>query len=289
MGWLATASGYEVTLDGGKVVCRTDRGKPLKSLPKALAEDEVVVGLKQLAEWLSRHETSCRTQVDVWMIRSLPVPTAVLGRVWPDEAWRSALTDLVVVPVDAQGEWSVAEAGFLRDADPTAGVGVVNLDGESVRLTTAQVAIPHPVRLPDLDDLREFAAELGVRQGTLQLFREIWRKPEGQEAQTTELTAYAGGQFKELRHLTARATKLGYRVRGGYVTNRIVEDGTAHNASVWVGADDPSVEAATGPLTFLDADGQAVAAARVGPIAWSEGLRMAAALYAGRVVTEEPS
>src|SRR5262245_31906489 len=118
MGWLTTASGHEVTLERGKVICRTDGGKRLKSLHKSLADDEVVVGLKQLAEWLARHETACRAEVDLWMIRSLPVPVAALARVWPDEAWRSALTDLVVVPVSARGEWSVEEAGFLRDVDP---------------------------------------------------------------------------------------------------------------------------------------------------------------------------
>ena len=68
MGWLTTASGHEVTLSNGKVVARTNQGKILKSLPKALAEDEVVAGLKQLVEWLDRHEASCRAEVDRWMI-----------------------------------------------------------------------------------------------------------------------------------------------------------------------------------------------------------------------------
>jgi hypothetical protein len=289
MGWLSTASGHEVTIERGKVICRTDGGKRLKSLPKALADDEVVVGLKQLAEWLGRHETACRAEVDLWMIRSLPVPVAALARVWPDEAWRSALTDLVVVPVSAKGEWGLDEAGFLRDVDPKTGVGVVNLDGESVRIDAPQVAIPHPVRLPDLDDLREFASELGVNQGTLQLFREIWRRPADPDERSAALNSYAGGHFKELRHLTARATGLGYPVRGGYVTNRIWEGGAVVTAAVWAGADDPGVEAETGPLSYLDREGQAVPIAGVGPIAWSEGMRMAAALYAGRVVAEEPS
>jgi hypothetical protein len=287
MGWLATGDGYEVTLDRGKVICRTDAGKRLKSVPKTLAENDAVLGLRQLAEWLGRHEASCRAEVDRWMIRSLPVPAAVLARVWADETWRAALTDLVVVPVEADGRWGLDEAGFLRDVDATAGVGVVNLDGESVRVAAAQVAVPHPVRLPDLDDLREFAAELGVTQGTLQLFREIWVKPDDPARQQATLTEHSGGRFTELRHLTARATKLGYPVRGGYATNRIWEDGLAVTAAVWVGADDPSIETETGPLGWIDPDGQDVPLARVGPIAWSEGVRMAAGLYAGRVVAAE--
>ena len=43
-----------------------------------------------------RHQTQCRSTVDEWMVRSLPVPTAVLTQVWADEAWSGALRDLVV-------------------------------------------------------------------------------------------------------------------------------------------------------------------------------------------------
>ncbi|WP_344129020.1 DUF4132 domain-containing protein [Luedemannella flava] len=287
MGWLPTADGYEVTLQGGRVVCRTDKGKQLKSLPKALKEDEVVVGLRQLAEWLARHETSCRAEVERWMIRSLPVPAEVLGRVWADEAWRAALADAVVVPVDEAGGWVLDDAGFLREADVTRGIGVVNLDGESVWLDAAQVAIPHPVRLADLDDLREFAAELGVAQGTTQLFREIWHKPTDPAEQSRAQSEYAGGHFAELRHLTSRATKLGYPIRGGYATCRVWENGALVTATVWVGSDDPSYETQTGDLAFTDPQGEPLPNTAVGPVAWSEGMRMAAGLYAGRVVKEE--
>ena len=286
MGWLRTGSEYEVTLSNGKVVARTSQGKILKSLPKVLAEDEVVAGLKQLVEWLSRHETSCRAEVDRWMTRSLPVPAKALTEVWADEAWRAALTDLVVVPVDQDGRPRLDEPGFLREATD-AGLGVVNLDGDTVRVTADRVAIPHPVRLDDLDDLREFAAELGVRQGTLQLFREVWSQPGDPEQLTAERHRGAGGRFAQLRHLTGRATSLGYQVRGGYATCRVWEDGAAVSATVWVGTGDPATEAETGELAFADAQGQPVDPATVGPITWSEGMRMAAALYAGRVVKQE--
>ncbi|EST20558.1 hypothetical protein M878_39470 [Streptomyces roseochromogenus subsp. oscitans DS 12.976] len=46
------------------------------------------------------------------MVRSLPVPLAVLTRVWPDPAWQAALRDRVVTGADGQ------IAGFLRDAGP---------------------------------------------------------------------------------------------------------------------------------------------------------------------------
>jgi hypothetical protein len=286
MGWLTTASEFEVTLSNGKVICRTKQGKILKTLPKGLAEDEAVVGLKQLVEWLGRHEASCRAEVDRWMIRSLPVPAKVLTQVWADDAWRAALTDLVVVPVEKNGTPRLDDPGFLREATDN-GLGVVNLDGDSVRVKADRVAIPHPVRLDELDDLREFAAELGIRQGTLQLFREVWRKPADPQQLATDLTSGSGGRFEQLRHLTGRATSLGYQVRGGYATCRVWEDGDAVSAAVWVGAGDPGIEAETGDLAFADGQGQAVDLAKVGSITWSEGMRMAAALYAGRVVKKE--
>lgn len=287
MGWVPAGADYEISVDRGKVVARKGGGKALKSLPKALKDHEAVLGLRQLVEWLRRHEASCRGEVERWMVRSLPVPAGVIAQVWADETWRSVLHDAVVVPVGADGEWDVAAAGLLRDADPVTGLGVVDLDGESARLTAATVALPHPVRLPDLDDLREFAADLGVEQGLLQLFREIWRKPATEAEQRAELRRYSGARYKELRHVQSRATAAGYRVQGGTAVCRVWEGGTTVVASIWIGDGDPGYETETSDLSFADASGEAIAVADVPPVAWSEGLRMAATLHAGRIADEE--
>lgn len=283
MGWVAAGADYEVSVDGRKVIARTAAGKPLKSVPKAIKDHEAVAGLRQLIEWLARHDAACRAEVERWMIRSLPVPAAVLAQVWADEAWRAALRDLVIVPVGAD----LSTAALLRDADPESGLGVVDLDGESTRFTAEQVLIPHPVRLPDLEDLREFAGDLNVEQGTLQLFREVWHRPETEEDQRRELSRYGGAKFKELRHVQSRATSGGYRVQGGTSVCRIWEDGRAVTASVWIGEGDPAYETETSDLSFTDANGERLATADVPPVAWSEGLRMAAHLHAGRVADEE--
>jgi hypothetical protein len=292
MGWMATAeSGYEVAVREGKVVCRNAAGKQLRTVPKALKEDPAVVELRQLVEWLTRHAAECREHAERWMVRSLPVPTALLARVWADEAWRAVLRDLVVVPVrdeesNAAGTWQVADAGFLRAADER-GLGIVDLDGESVRLTAQRVAIPHPVLLEELDDLREFGLELNVKQSLDQLYRETWAKPDGLDPQALQLDQYAGGRYTQLRHLTQRAGGLGHQVRGGYAVCRVHEAGAAVEARVWVGADDPFSEAETGGLEFADGSGRRLRLAEVGAVAWSEGVRMAAALYAGRAVEQE--
>jgi len=280
MGWVS-AGDYEVALDDGKVVCRNAAGRRLKSVPPKIADDPAVVGLRQLAEWLERHERQCLADVERWMVRSLPVPFAVLVRVWPDPAWRAALRDVVVTGADG------TVAGFLRDADAERGLGLVDLDGDTVRLTPRLVRLPHPVLLDDLEELREFAVELGVEQRAQQLFREVWRRPAALDADATSVEDYAGGVFKQLRFLHGRAAQLGYRVRGGHAVCSVLEDGRTVEARVWVGDYDGYEETETGPLVFTDPAGRVLKLGRIGPVAWSEGMRMAAALYAGRDIDDE--
>ncbi|MFD9719147.1 DUF4132 domain-containing protein [Streptomyces sp. NPDC059076] len=286
MGWIETASGgYAVTLDGSEVRCRNAAGRELKQVPSKLRDDAEVVRLRQLAEWLERHERECVEQVDTWLVRSLPIPVAVLAQVWPDPAWQSALRDLVVAPVGADGGADMERAGLLRGADPERGVGMVDLDGDSVWLACESVLIPHPVLLDDLEDLREFAVELGVEQKVQQLFREVWRRPE--EASGHSWPKYADAKFKQLRHAISRALSLGYRVRGGQALCPLVEGGRVLEARYWLGADYPDAEAVTGALEWRDKDGRRLGLDEVGPVAWSEGERMAALVYAGKVVADE--
>ncbi|MFD3325455.1 DUF4132 domain-containing protein [Streptomyces sp. NPDC058701] len=286
MAWLAAGEGYEIALVEGRVAARSTggraSGRQLKTLPKALKDHPEVDRLRRLAEWLDRHEASCVAQVDAWMVSSLPVPTALIARVWPDEAWQRALRDLAVVGEDPE------EAGFLRDATATGELKVVNLDGETVRLSPRTVTLPHPVLLPDLEDVREFAAELGIEQRVEQIHRATWNKPGGLAENATEVRDYAGGVFATRFGLAARATGLGYRVSGGYATCKVRDAGRgrAVEAAVWIGEPYYEDETSTGGLNWHDEEGRAVRLAEVGPVAWSEGMRMAAALYAGRKIEE---
>jgi hypothetical protein len=284
--WLATTGGYEITVRSGKVVCRNAKKAELRTIPPAVRSDPVTTTVAQLIEWLERHQTQCRADVERWMVRSLPVPAVVLTQVWPDDAWRSVLTDLVIAVVDADGGWDPEQVGFLRDAGDK-GIGLVNLDGETVRVTADRIAIPHPVLLPDLDDLREFAADLEVRQSLDQLFRETWQRPTDLRPEAHSISQYAGGRYAELRHLLARASSLGYQTRGGNAVCRVFEGEETVEARSWVGSDDPYEEATTGDLVFTDQAGVSRALPTVGPVTWSEGMRMAAALYAGRLVDKQ--
>ncbi|MEV4412902.1 DUF4132 domain-containing protein [Catellatospora sp. NPDC049609] len=279
MGWLPTGSGYDVALDKGRVVCRNAQGTRLRSLPASLKDDPVVAELRQLRDWLARHEAECVAEVERWMVRGLPVTLPVLTRVWADDAWRGALRDLVVTPY-ADGVPDLGRAGFLRDVDAGRGLGVVGLDGESARLSGQLFAVPHPVLLDDLDELREFAAELDVRQGVTQLFREAYRKPADDAACRAVLAGYAEARYAQLRHATTRATALGCVVRAGTARSRCWADGGAVDASIWLGDGDPGAEAMLGELEFTDAQGRGLGFGEVPPIVWSEGVRLAAALHA---------
>ncbi|MEV8624435.1 DUF4132 domain-containing protein [Streptomyces sp. NPDC051079] len=284
MAWLAAGEGYEITLEDGRVVARRVGGRQLKTLPKALRDSSEADRLRQLAEWLDRHAVSCVAQVDAWMVSSLPVPTELIARVWPDEAWQAALRDMAVVGDDPD------EVGFLRDVTADGELKVVDLDGETVRLSPRTVTLPHPVLLPDLDDVRDFAADLGITQKVEQIHRATWAKPDGAGAgrpeTATEVRDYAGGKFASRFGLAARATGLGYRVSGGYATCKVRDGGHSTEASVWIGEPYWDGESETGGLSWHDEDGRAVRLGEVGPVAWSEGMRMAAALYAGRTIEE---
>jgi Domain of unknown function (DUF4132) len=282
VGWLDAASGYQVRLaENGKIQCRNGKGKLLSSTPASIKDDPQVVQLRQLAEWLTRHEAECLSAVDGWMVRSLPVPAALLTEVWADAAWAAALRDLVVTADGGSG----AETGFLRDVDPEKGFGVVTLDGDTVRMRPEVVSIPHPVLLEDLEELREFGAELGVEQKAQQLFRQTFARPE-KPPTGNSVSDYSGGKFEQLNHALGRCRSLGYPVRGGDAVYSAFEDGRVVEARYWIGSDYPEGETWTGELRWALEDGTAVPLSDVGPVAWSEGMRMASAIHAGRVVEE---
>ncbi|SCL21591.1 protein of unknown function [Micromonospora pallida] len=274
MGWLPVGDSYEISLVDGKVAARTTgpraTGRPLKTLPKVLRDDPEVDRLRQLAQWLDRHAAECLAQVDAWVVSSLPVPTGLLARVWPDPAWQDALRDLVVLGDDP------AESGFLRDVTDTGDLRVVNLDGDTVRLSPASATLPHPVRLPDLVDLREFAEELDVTQRIEQLHRGTWDRPANLRDRDTAITDFRGATVPN--RLAARAATLGFQVSGSQVRCRVWEAGRTVEAAMWFDEDYWDSEATLGSLSWSVVDGPTLRLTEIGPVAWSEGMRMATAL-----------
>lgn len=274
MGWLPVGDSYEISLVDGRVVARSTglraTGRPLKTLPKVLRDDPEVDRLRQLAQWLDRHTAECLARVDAWVVSSLPVPIGLLARVWPDPAWRDALCDLVVLGDDP------AEPGFLRDVTDTGDLRVVNLDGDTVRLSPTSATLPHPVRLPDLADLRGFADEIDVTQRIEQLHRGTWDKPAGLRDRDTTFTNFCGTTVPN--RLAARAATLGFQVSGSQVKCRIWEAGRTVEAAMRFDEGYWDSEATLGALSWSVMSGPMLRLTEVGPVAWSEGMRMATAL-----------
>src|SRR5215831_19253518 len=67
--WIDAPDGYAVALDGSRVVARSPRGVELKALPATLKDAPVVRQLREVREWLGRHERECTTTVEAWMVR----------------------------------------------------------------------------------------------------------------------------------------------------------------------------------------------------------------------------
>ena len=286
-GWVDGGNGYRLALRDGKLVCRNATGKQLSSVPKEVKASDAAERLLSVQEWLLQHERECLATVEQWMLRSLPVPRGVLASVWADVAWRKLLENAVVTPVGGDGAADPARTGFLRDADATRGLGVVNLDGESVWLDASDVRIPHPILLGELDDLRDLATELSLTQGLQQLFREVFTKPLDLRAGANQIEQFRGGEFKQLMHATGLCRRLGYRVTGGAAVCRVWEQGRVYEARFYVGSEDPQSPTWTDELYWVDERERRLPIAEVALVAFSEGMRMASAIYAGRVVEKE--
>ena len=283
--WISAEKDYKIALDNGKLVCQNPKGSRLASVPKWLKDGEAAQQLTGLKEWLAQHETDCRDTLELWMLRSLPVARNVLAAVWPDPAWSGLLKNLVVCAVKG-GEIDQQESGFLRDVDAKKGIGIVDLDGETQWIQSESVALPHPILLEDLNDFRELSVELGFDQALDQLFRQTW-KPTGEQLEKTSIQEFSGGKFEALSHVSGLCRRLGYRVKGGSATCPVWENGRLIEARYWIGADSPEFETYTGELLFTDERERGVPIKDVGPVAFSEGMRMASAIYAKRVVKED--
>ncbi|MBI4861970.1 MAG: DUF4132 domain-containing protein [Candidatus Riflebacteria bacterium] len=283
-GWLDAGGGYWLKLAEGKLVCRKG-SQTLASVPKPVKECGVAEHLLMLREWLEGHRQACVETVESWMLRSLPVPRVVLEAVWPDPAWRATLENCFVVAFDG-GAAASGSAGFLRGVSDR-GIGLVDLDGETIWVRAHSVAIPHPVLVDELDEIRGLATDLSLTQGISQLFRETFAPGRDLDPAATAVQSYADGRFVQLNHCLAHCRKLGYRVKGGSAIVRVWERGEVFEARFWIGSEDPTAEACTGDLVWVGVGDKPVPVSEIPPVAFSEGMRMASAIHAARVVEKE--
>lgn len=214
------------------------------------------------------------------MLRSLPLPTEMLTEIWKDPDWRAPLLNLLV-------DCPKVGKGFLRDVSSDRGLGLVDLDGESHWYgEAAEVVIPHPILVDGLTEYREVLVELSLEQSLVQLFRECWELPQN-AVEVKSVESFSGGKFAQMLHVQGKAKQLGYPVRGGYACCGVWREGEMVEARFWIGAGSPDEETYTGELSWVDQRERPLSAAQAGPVAYSEGMRMASLIYAGRVVEKE--
>lgn len=275
--------GYGLAIEQGKLVAYKD-GNALAAIPKSLKDGALVEQLNAAIEMLEAHAQSCVETVESWMLRSLATPRGVIEAVLPDEAWRAALLHAVVIPIGGKGK-NTDVVGLLAGVDAKKGLGVIDLDGETQWIDAPSVMFPHPVLLAELDDLRALVSELGVSQGVAQLFREVFTR-DGRtiEQGATEVTEFENGTFSMLQQAFAVAKKNGYRVSGGSAIVRVWESARVVEARYFLGDSDPMDETQTGALGWVDDKQKTLAVEDVPAIAFSEGMRMAATIYAKRKV-----
>lgn len=291
-GFRDAGKGFALGLRDGKLVCRNAKGKILAQVPKDLKESEAAEDLLALRDFLQGHEEECRATVEGWMLRSVPTSLALVAAVWADEAWRKLLENAVVVPMeDKAGKGGakpdLSRAGFLKGVDEKKGLGLVDADGETSWQKAPSFLLPHPILLENLDDLRALGADLGITQGLVQLFREVFVKPKTLTPGQETIEEYRGGRFEQLTHARGAAKSLGYRTSGSWVVTRVYEDGNTVQARFWLEGDAPDGEAFTDALGWADEAGKPIPISDVPPIAFSEGMRMASALYGKRVIEKE--
>ncbi len=284
--WLNADNKYSLGIEAGKLACRNPAGKKLSSVPKELKESELAEQLTALCEWLADHRTECLRRAEMWMLRSLPVPCDVVRALWPDPDWSAMLCNLIVIPADAQGKTNATQTGLLRDVDPKKGIGVVDRDGETQWIATAQILIPHPILIDGLEDLREIAADMGFSQAIEQIFRPIFAAS-AEQKELARITDFSNGIFEQLNFASSLCRRLGYPIRGGYACSKIWENGKPLEARFWVGDGAPEAETYTGELIFVDGDQKPQKIADVGRVTFSEGVRMASQIFAKRKVEKQ--
>lgn len=280
LSWV-TAGDYTLTLDGTTIVCRNAKGKDLKSVPAKVKKLEEYARLESLSLWLRQHDRTCADTVRGWFLRGETVRSTLISAVWEDRSWRSCIENLAVsAELAPQGKVT----GLLRDAGADV-LRIIDLDGETVEVPVGDtdVTVPHPVLIDDIEEWREFIVELGVEQGTDQLFREIQVKPGTAQEQRAAVCRYSEATYSKGLVLIGRSRGAGYGASINEVSTEVTEPGTGRVVTVVLEVHcwSPTEEAVLGDVSFLDA-GDAMDLSDVGPLAWSEGMRMAHFVYAGR-------
>ncbi|SER51357.1 DUF4132 domain-containing protein [Corynebacterium cystitidis] len=277
---------YDFALSGAyadKIVARNKKGRTLKSVPKKAKTDEVYQQVDALRNYFAAHHDRCREAVIAWLFQEGPVPSEVLGAIWKDSVWQHYVKDLVVTAGGVHG--------LLRHADATC-LQLVDLDGESheVEVSASQlVQIPHPIKIAQRDQWREFVIDLGVTQSVDQLFRDVYPLPETLREREDAMQAYADAEINPGGILAGIARDNGAKFSTQYLQVEVEEQGRRVQGRLDISFVSPKEKAFLSSVYFTAAD-RSVPPSDIGPVTWSETMRLAHQAYAARTIdntTEE--
>ena len=127
---------------------------------------------------------------------------------------------------------------------------------------------------------------MGFTQAVEQLFRPVFAATDAQK-KLSSISDYANGKFDQLNFVNSLCKRLGYPVRGGYACCKVWENATPLEGRLWVGSDSPESETYTGELIFVDHEQKPQKISTVGPVTFSEAVRMATQIYAKRKVEKQ--
>ncbi|GAA1457770.1 DUF4132 domain-containing protein [Nocardiopsis exhalans] len=279
MGWVTVSDGYTVCLRGegsqAQLVCRNPKGRELARVPSSLGRDPVVVALRDLRGRLAKHEEDVRAQVRTWVLRSLSIPAALVTAVWSDPVWRQVLAGTVVVP--APDGPSSQEPGLISDTHPEHGVELVALDGTRTWSSAAAFVLPHPVRLgADLASWRALADKHGAADGSPQLDRPVWLRPDDFAPETSSVGLRPSFGYEVGAAFEKQANRLGGRIRDETAHFQVY--GADHAAgpipvAVWLRWQGLESCVAVNDLAWHTPSGP------VDDVAWSEGVNILMELY----------
>jgi hypothetical protein len=281
--WVDAEDGYQLALEGRRLICRNPDGETLAAVPRKLMRGEAARRLLALGAMLVEHEKACEDTVERWMLHAQPIQARVLAEVWSDLAWRNLLEHLVVVAVGPSGEWNPRHVGLLMDVHAEARLELLRFDQKELQVQPAQVMIPHPAVLEHLSSFLRLIHQEGIVQSIPQLQRMIWLKPAELDPTAQVVDTFRGQVEASPEAMALRARRLGYRVQSGYAVCALQEWGRAIQARLWIGDRDPAGATHLGELQWVDGQGRALSLGMVGPVAFSEGH-----LMAQRLCQEQP-
>lgn len=276
--WIEVPTGHAIRLHDGQIQVRNAKGKTLATVPPAVKKTAEHERLAVLADSLARHRAEQVRAIEAWMLHGTAVPVVLVAALWEDPDARAALTGLLVQSTDEP------VVGLLVNAD-AAGLEVADVDGTRRRLAGTHVIVAHPTLLEDADRWRLALAEHGLTQGVDQLARRVFRSGQTDWLSSTEtapeapyVLVYTDGatMFRDYARLMAALLPLGAELSRGRLQVRVREAGMEVLARLTVDAESPEHPSYVDHLAwFAGDDGRRLTFEEIGPVAWSEGARLA--------------